>query len=131
MLPTVHFNDAGSATAGTIFGGAFLGPDVCQENSLTFYDVDRECTLQDAIASLTTGASPAQGHAYLLSINDVNQVVHVFIASELLPTAVFRSVPAIKFHKGDRIFIRGVALTAVLEATVLMLRFAPRAERIQ
>ncbi len=126
MLPTVHFSDPGSGTAGTIYGGAFLGPDTCQETSLVFYDIDRDCTLQDAIAALATGAAPAQGHAYLLSIGDVNSVVHVFLAAELLPASVQRSVPAIKFMKGDRIFIRGVALTAVLEATVLTLRFAPK-----
>jgi hypothetical protein len=128
MLPTVHVNDPGSATAGTIFGGAFLGPDTFQETNLAFYDIDRDCTLQDAIAGTAAGAAAAQGHAYLLSIGDVNSVVHVFLAAEIQPTSVQRSVPAIRFKKGDRIFIRGVALTAVLEATVLMLRFAPSAQ---
>lgn len=126
MLPTIHVSDPGSATAGTIYGGPFLGPDTIQETSLAFFDIDRECSLQDAVAQLSSGAAPAQGHAYLISVGDVNSVIAVLLASDILPTAVFRSVPAVKFHKGDRVFIRGVALTAVLEATILTLRFAPK-----
>lgn len=126
MLPTVHVNDPGSATAGTIYGGAFLGPDVIQETGLTFLEIDRDCKLQDAIAQLAAGGAPAQGHAYLISIGDVNSVVGVILASDARPDQPNRSIPAIQFKRGDRVFIRGVALTAVLEATVLTLRFAPK-----
>jgi len=129
MLPTVHFNDTGSATAGTIYGGAFLGPDTCQETSLAFFDIDRECELKDAVATLATGLPLAQGHAYLLSVNDVNAVIGVLLGSDCRPDVPNRSVPALKFHKGDRLFVRGVALTAVLEASVLTLRFGSKASQ--
>jgi len=132
MLPTIHFNDAGYYAAGvtpTIYGGPFVGPDTVQETNLAFYDMDRDVTVQDAIASVSGGAAPTYAHAYLLAVGDVNNVCAVLISGELLGNSVQRSVPALKFKKGERLFVRGVQLTnsgAGVEATVLMLRFAPK-----
>lgn len=132
MLPTIHFNDAGYYASGvtpTIYGGPFVGPDTVQETNLAFYDLDRNVTLQDAIATVSGGAAPTYSHAYLLAVGDVNNVVAVLLASELQPAAIQRSVPALKFNKGERLFVRGVQLTnsgSGAEATVLMLRFAPK-----
>lgn len=135
MLPTIHFSDAGYYASGitpTIYGGPFTGPDIVQETNLAFYDLDRNCTLQDAIATVSGGAAPTYAHAYLLAVGDVNNVVEILQSSEILPSSVYRSVPAIKFTKGERLLVRGVQMTnsgSGVEATQLMLRFAPRAEK--
>ena len=128
MLPQNTFNDAGSATAGTIYGGPFIGPDTCQENGLTFLVIDRDVTLKDAIAQLGNGANPGQSHAYLISVGDVQNVVAVLYSTQLPPNSQYRHVPPVKFKKGETIYIRGVQLseasTAAAEATVLVLSWA-------
>lgn len=132
MLPTVHVNDAGTYAAGvtpTIYGGPFSGPDTVAETSLAFYDFDRDVTLQDAIASVSGGGNPTYAHAYRLAVGDVNNVVAVLYANELQGGSVQRSVPAVKFKKGERLYVTGAQLTnsgSGAEATVLMLRFAPK-----
>ena len=127
-MPQNTFNDAGSATAGTIYGGPFIGPDTCQENGLTFLVVDRDVTLKDAIAQLGSGANPGQSHAYLISVGDVQNVVAVLYSTQLPPNSQYRHVPPVKFKKGETIYIRGVQLseatTAAAEATVLVLSWA-------
>lgn len=129
MLPAIHVNDAGNATAGTIFGGPFTGPDTVQETNLAFFDITRDVTLQDAVAQLASGAAAVQGHAYLLAVDDVNAVVAVVQASELQPASIIRSVPALKFKAGQRLFVRAVQLSGTAaEATILMLRWAPSAQ---
>ena len=126
MQPQSIFNDAGTAAPGTIFGGAYSGPDTDQITNLAFLDIDRDSvTLQDAVSSLTSGAAPAQQHAYLISVGDVQNVVGVLLSIQIPPNSNLRRPPALKFTKGQRIFIRGVQLSgAAAEATQLLLLWA-------
>lgn len=127
-LPQNTINDAGNATVGSIYGGPFTGPDIFQETNLAFLVFDRDVTLKDAIAQLSSGAAPGQSHAYLLAIGDVNNVVAVLQSTQIPPNSQFRHVPPIKFKKGETLYIRGVQLseasTAAAEATVLVLSWA-------
>ena len=130
MLPQSSINDAGSATAGTPYGGAFTGPDTFQENGLTFLDVDRDITLGDAVAFLQGSASaPVQNHAYLLSIGNVQNVILVMYSNQLNPANNQRVVPKIKISKGQVLYVRAVQLTeastAAAEATTLVLKWSP------
>lgn len=128
MLPQNTFNDAGSASVGTIYGGPFVGPDTCQENGLSFLVLDRDVTLKDAIAQLSSGAAPDQSHAYLVSIGDLQNVVAVLYSTQMPPNSQYRHVPPMQFKKGETMYIRGVQLseasTAAAEATVLVLSWA-------
>lgn len=128
MLPQNTFNDAGSSTAGTIYGGPFVGPDTCQENGLSFLTLDKDVTLKDAISQLGDGSNPAQSHAYMISVGDVQNVIAVLYSTQLPPNSQFRHVPQLKFSKGETIYIRSVQLseatTAAAEATVLVLSWA-------
>lgn len=131
MLPMSSINDAGSATAGTPYGGAFTGPDTFQESGLTFLDVTQKVTLADAVAFLQGSASaPAQNHAYLISKGNVQNVVAVLYSNQLNPANTQRVIPkGVKFDSGDRVFIRAVQLTeattAAAEATTLVLQWTP------
>ena len=128
MLPQNSVNDPGNATVGTIYGGPFTGPDTVQETNETFLVIDRDVTLKDAIAQLSTGAAPGQAHAYLISVGDLQHVVAVLQSTQLPPNSQYRHVPPLKFSKGETIYVRGVQLseasTAAAEATVLVLSWA-------
>lgn len=128
MLPQNTINDDGNATVGTIYGGPFTGPDTFQETNETFLVFDRDVTLKDAISQLSTGAAPGQSHAYLIAVGNVQNVVAVLQSTQLPPNSQFRHVPALKFKKGEVLYIRGVQLseasTAAAEATVLVLSWA-------
>lgn len=128
MLPQSTINDAGSVSIGTIYGGPFIGPDVFQETNQAFLVLDRDVTLKDAIAQLSDGSAPSQGHAYLLAVGDVNNVVAVLQSTQLPPNSQYRHVPPLKFKKGETLYVRGVQLseasTAAAEATVLVLSWA-------
>ena len=130
MLPQSTINDAGSATAGTPYGGAFTGPDTFQETGLAFQDITRDVVLKDAVAFLQ-GAStaPVQNHAYLISKGTVQNVVALMYSNQLNPANTQRIVPRLKFAKGDKIFLRAVQLTeattAAAEATTLALSWSP------
>ena len=128
MLPQNTFNDAGSAKAGTIYGGPFIGPDTCQENGLSFLVLDRDVTLKDAISQLSDGSNPTQSHAYLISVGDVQNVVAVVYSTQLPPNSQYRHVPPLAFKKGETLYIRGVQLseasTAAAEATVFVMSWA-------
>lgn len=122
MLPQSSMNSLGSATPGTIFGGAFEGPLTINETNLTFIRTTRPVSLKDAIAGLATGAAAAQGHAYLISVGNVQNVVGILFAAQLAPTSVVRHVTPFKFPAGVDLFIRAVQLTGVAaEATTLTL----------
>lgn len=122
MLPQATLNSAGSATAGTIYGGAFEGPLTVQETNLTFIRLTRPVTLRDAIAGSSTGAAAAQGHAYLIAVGNVQNVVGILFADALAPTSVVRHVTPFKFPAGVDLFVRAVQLSGVAaEATVLKL----------
>ena len=130
MLPQSSINDAGNATAGTPYGGPFTGPDTFQENGLTFLDVDRDVVLGDAVAFLQGSASaPAQNHAYLLAVGNVQNVILVMYSNQLNPANNQRVVPKIKISKGQVVYIRAVQLTeaatAAAEATTLVLKWNP------
>lgn len=128
MLPQNTFNDNGSATAGTVYGGPFVGPDTCQESNNPFLVLDRDVTLKDAISMLSDGSSPGQSHGYLISVGDTSNVVAVLYSSQIPPATQYRSVPPLKFKKGETLYVRGVQLseasTAAAEATVLVLSWA-------
>lgn len=128
MLPQSTINDAGNATAGSVYGGPFTGPDTFQENDLSFLVFDRDVTLKDAISQLASGAAPGQSHAYLLAVGDVNNVIAVLQSTQIPPSSQYRHVPPLKFKKGETLFVRGVQLseasTAAAEATVLVLSWA-------
>ena len=128
MLPQNSFNDAGSASQGTIYGGPFVGPDVVQETGLTFLVMDKDVTLKDAIAQLANGAAPGQSHAYLISVGDLQNVIAVLYSTQLPPNSQYRHVPPLNFKKGETVYVRGVQLseasTAAAEATVLVLSWA-------
>jgi len=129
MLPQSTINDAGSATAGTPYGGAFTGPDTFQETNLAYQDITRKVVLKDAVAFLQNSSSaPAQNHAYLISLGTVQNVVAVLYSNQLNPANNQRVVPKLSFNPGDKIFVRGVQLTeastAAAEATTLVLSWS-------
>lgn len=129
MLPSLSVNSNGSATAGTVYGGAFEGPLTVLESNLTFFDVDRDVELKDAVASITsTGDAAVQQHAYLVSIGDLQNVIGVLYANTLQPGSAARHAPKLKFPKGSVVFIRAVQMTepstAAAEATTLTIYFA-------
>ncbi len=132
MLPQSTINDAGSATAGTPYGGPFTGPDTFLESGLTFLDVTQDVLLQDAVAFLQDSSSaPAQQHAYLISKGNVQNVVAVMYSNQLNPANNQRVIPkGVMFKAGDRVFVRAVqmteASTAAAEATTLVLSWAPK-----
>lgn len=123
MLPQATFSDAGTAAVGTVFGGAFSGPDVVQETNLAFLTIDTDCELDDAIAQTAAGANPAQAHAYLVALGNVQNVVAVIFSTQVLPTSVFRNPPHLRFKRGDIVFVRGVQLSGAQEATTFILLF--------
>lgn len=129
MLPNALFADAGSATAGSIFGGPFTGPDTEQSTGLTYFVVSEDVWLSDAISQLGTGASPTQQHAYLVSKGNVQNVIGYILSTQTPPNAsTRRNVPRLHFSKGDVVFVRGVQLseasTPAAEATQLVLSFS-------
>jgi len=128
MLPQNSVNDDGNATAGTIYGGPYTGPDVIQETGNPFLILDKDVELKDAIAQMADGTAPTQSHAYLISVNDVSNVVAVLYSTQIPPNSQFRHVPAIRFKKGETLYIRGVQLseasTAAAEPTTLVLSWA-------
>ena len=128
MLPQNTFNDDGNASVGTIYGGPYSGPDTCQETNQSFLIFDRDVTLHDSIAMLSDGSAPSQSHAYALAVGDVNNVVAVLYSAQLPPNSQYRSVPPLKFKKGETLYVRGIQLseasTAAAEATDLVLSWA-------
>ena len=124
MQPQSIFNDAGTASVGTVFGGPYAGPDADQITNLTFLDIDRDVTLYDAVAQLATGAAPAQQHAYLISVGDVQNVVGVIFSTQVPPNSNLRRPPSLKFKAGQRVFVRGAQLSGAIEATQLILLWA-------
>ena len=128
MLPQVSVNDGGNATVGTVTGGPFTGPDTFVENQETFYDIDMDCYIEDAISFLQNSASaPAQNHAYILTINGLSTTKWIAYSNQLNPANNNRIVPKIGLKKGDKLYVRGVQLTepttAAAEETTLMLKF--------
>jgi hypothetical protein len=124
MQPQSVFTDPGVATVGTIFGGPYAGPLIDQITGLTFLDVDKNVTLYDAVAGLTTGAAFAQAHAYLVSIGDVQNVIAVIKSTQIPPNSNLRRPPSIKIPAGSRVFIRSVQLSGAQEAGELTLLWA-------
>lgn len=128
MLPMSSINDAGNATAGTVYGGPFTGPDVVQESGLTFIDITQKVKLSDAVAFLQGSSSAAaQNHAYLISKGNVQNVVAVLYSNQLSPANTQRLVPeGVEFQAGERLFVRAVQLSGTAaEATTLVLRWKP------
>jgi hypothetical protein len=125
MLPMNTVNDDGNATAGTITGGPYTGPDVFQENGQTFLVVNESITLKDAIAQLTSGSAPTQAHAYAIAVNEVSNVIAYLYSTQLPPNSQYRVVPHLKFKQGEIIYVRGIQLseasTPAAEATQLIL----------
>jgi len=124
MLPQAIFNDAGTAAVGTVFGGAYSGPDTDQQTNLAFLDITEDVWLTDAIVSLASGAAPAQQHAFLISANDLQNVIGHIFSTQVPPNSNLRVVPRFFFKRGTRIFIRGVQLSGAQEATVLVLTWS-------
>lgn len=125
LLPQATFSSAGQNAANTIFGGPFEGPLTVQETNLTFLRIPRAVKLVDAVAGTTAGAAAAQGHAYLLSHGNVQNVVAVLKASDLQPGSAQRHPPKLNLPPGDW-FVRAVQLSTggAAEATILTLYFA-------
>lgn len=129
MLPHAFFNDAGTGTNGTIYGGPFVGPDTEQSTNLTYFDITRDCYLDDAISQLASGTATASQHAYLVSIGNVQNVVFYILSTQTPPNSNLRVVPNYHFARGSRIFIRGVQLSGTsggTEATQLIMAFSSR-----
>ncbi len=128
MLPQYTIDDAGNATAGTVYGGPYTGPDVFQETGNTFLVLEKDVTLKDAIAMLSNGATPSQSHAYAISVGDVSNVVAYLYSAQLPPNSQYRVVPKLHFKKGETLYIRGIQLseasTAAAEATNLILMWS-------
>lgn len=124
MQPQSKFTDAGTATVGTEFGGPYAGPDTDVITNLAFLDFDKDVTLNDAIAQLAAGTAPAQQHAYLISVGDVQNVIAVLYSTQMPPNSNLRVVPGLKFKKGERLFVRGAQLSGAQEATQLVLVWA-------
>ncbi len=123
MLPQATFNSTGTAVAGTVFGGAFEGPLTCQEDNLTFIDITRPVALDDAIAGLAAGGAATEGHAYLISVGTLQNVIAILYADQTAPTSVVRKVPPLRIPAGVRVFVRAVqtSTSGAAEATVLKL----------
>lgn len=126
MLPNALFADNGSATAGSIFGGPFTGPDTEQSTGLTYFVVSEDVWLSDAISQLSSGAAPSNQHAYLVSKGNVQNVIGYVLSTQTPPNAsTRRNVPRLHFSKGDVVFVRGVQLSGTAaEATQLVLSFS-------
>jgi len=124
LQPISRFSDAGTATVGPETAGPYAGPDVDNVTGLAFLDIDKPTTLNDAIAQLAAGTAPAQQHAYLLSVGDVQSVVAVLYSTQIPPNSNLRVVPGLKFVKGERLFVRGVQFSGAQEATQLLLVWA-------
>jgi hypothetical protein len=124
MQPISRLSDAGTATVGTETAGPYAGPDTDNVTGLTFIDIDKDTTLNDAIAQLAAGTAPAQQHGYLISVGDVQNVVAVLYSTQMPPNSNLRVVPGVKFKKGERVFIRGVQFSGAQEATQLLLIWA-------
>ncbi|MEM4067328.1 MAG: hypothetical protein QXV17_10775 [Candidatus Micrarchaeaceae archaeon] len=128
MLPSNTIVDAGSSTAGTIYGGPFTGPDTVLETNLQFLNIDKDVVLQDAIAQLSNGTAPTQAHAYLISVGNLQNVVAILYSTQLPPNSQYRKVPKLLFKAGQTVFFRAVQLseasTAAAEATQLVLMWA-------
>ena len=121
MLPEAIFSDAGTAAVGTVFGGAYSGPDTCQETNLAFLNITEEVELADAIASTAAGAVLAQQHAYLIGVDNVQNVVGILFSQQMRPDTAMRTHAPLKFHKGQVLFVRGVQLSGAQEASQLTL----------
>jgi hypothetical protein len=124
LQPVSRFSDAGTATVGTETAGPYAGPDTDNVTGLSFLDFDKDTTLNDAVAQLAAGTAPAQQHAYLVSVGDVQNVVAVLYSTQIPPNSNLRIVPGLKFKKGERLFIRGVQFSGAQEATQLLLVWA-------
>jgi len=129
MLPQLTILDPGSATAGTVYGGPFTGPDMILENGETSFTFPRRVALRDAIAQLLDGSAPTQAHAYLLAIGNLQNVIAILYSTQIPPNSLYRTVPHIIFNPGAKLYVRGVQLseasTAAAEATNLILMFDP------
>lgn len=116
MLPEAVASDPGTAAVGTIFGGPFSGPLTFQETNLAFLNITEEVELADVIASLATGAAPAQQHALKFAVDSVQNVVGIQFSTQALPTVPQRVHPPLVFHKGQVLFLVGVQLSGAIEA---------------
>lgn len=126
MLPQATFSSAGTATPGTVFGGAFEGPLTVQETNLTFLRVTRNVKLKDAVASTSAGAALAQNHAYLISVDTVQNVIAVLFQTHIQPGSAMRQVPPLMIPAGTDLFVRAVQLSGgAAEASTLVLFWAP------
>jgi len=124
MQPQSLFTDPGVATVGTVFGGPYAGPLTDQITNLTFLDIDKDVQMNDAIVQLSTGAAPAQQHAYLIAVGDVQNVIGVIFSTQTPPNSNLRKVPGFKFPAGTRLFVRSVQLSGAQEAVQLLLIWA-------
>lgn len=126
-MPEVTVNSAGAVAAGaTLFGGPYEGPLTIQETNLTFLRVTRPLTIKDAIAYITaTGLAAAQVHAYLVCVDNVQNVVGILFAAQLQPGSAQRHAQALKIPAGHDLLIKAVQLTgAAAEATTLIINWA-------
>ena len=121
MLPQATFTDPGNGTPGTDFAGPYVGPLTIQEVNLTFLNVTEEVELADAIVSLATGAVTAQGHDYLIAVDNVQNVVGIIKSNQSRPDTAMRTHPPLKFHPGQVIFVRSVQLSGAIEPVTLIL----------
>lgn len=125
MLPQATVNDTGNATAGTAYGGPFVGPLTFAENGELVLVIDRSVVLQDAICQLSSGASTTQNHAFLISVGTIQNVVGVLYSGTMQPGSAQRSVPKLKFPAGARLYIRSVQISGTTaEPNILLLRWA-------
>lgn len=125
MQPQATASSVGTAAPGTVASGPFEGPLYFLEPNLQFLRLTRKVTLVDAIAQLTTGGTPAQGHAYLLCKGDLSRVIATLYAGQLQPGSANRSVPKVTFDAGTELLVKAVQISgAAAEATYLVLRWA-------
>lgn len=126
MLPHANVDDDGYNGTGTIYGGPFTGPDTFEETGTTFLKIDKNVILEDAIASLADGSAPTEQHAYLISINDTQNVKAVLRSTQIPPNSNLRKVPPLHLKAGMTVYVRGVQISnsgAAAEATTLTLAF--------
>ena len=125
MQPQSTIQSAGQATAGTVQAGPFEGPLTFDESGLAQLTLSRAVTLKDAIAQLTSGATPSQGHAYIICKGDLSRAMATLYSGQLQPGSANRSVPSITFAAGETLLAKAVQLSGTAaEATQLILRWA-------
>lgn len=124
MLPSASWNSAGSATPGTVAGGPFEGPLTCLETGLTFLRTTRAVNVVDATATLQTGGALAQGHAYLLCVGNITNVVAVFYSGDLQAGSAQRHSPNVKIPAGVDLLMKAVQFAGAAEASTIKLYWA-------